>query len=430
MIFLISSFYLALCVIFTRLVRVYDSWISPVYFLGLSIFIYLIAIPLELQFIGMESIKLSGITVDFSYEMQSKVIFAGFIGYIVFFISYYLTINKNLRPSVEGFDLKGYENNISLLVIVFLSLLTMLLVGFGDLLINVRSYSGNIEASYSNPLYALIIKYLMIFYVIIILREAAQNKSIKFVGFFVRLSPLIAWSLYSNDKDPLMISFLAFLVLFLVKYKKFMNTLVMLFATIGIAVLIPVATIIFSLGRANAQLDILGYIERLGIFRNAEPAGPMFALVTSTGPGAFYTQELMARNSLIDAVLAWIPSFLWSDKPRDLAERFAMLYMPDWSPGRGYGFSFLAEGWLHFGELGVVIVFLLLGVFIGCLRNFIILVSRKIPVIVALYFVVLMYITFLSMRGSFYVLVNSSFQSIIVPVLIVLLVSRIRFRMM
>lgn len=71
----------------------------------------------------------------------------------------------------------------------------------------------------------------------------------------------------------------------------------------------------------------------------------------------------LGGESYVDALLAFVPLFLWPDRPSTLAQRYVAEYYPALDErGGGSAFSFVAEAWWNFGHvLGPLFAGTLLG---------------------------------------------------------------------
>jgi len=101
-----------------------------------------------------------------------------------------------------------------------------------------------------------------------------------------------------------------------------------------------------------------------------EFAGPYFTLLYSLE----YSQEKLYGISYLNSLINWLPRSLYpGEKPPTIAQQFAYLIYELYTPGResvvGWGYSPVAEALNNFGFIGVLVIFLILGVSLGCIEK-------------------------------------------------------------
>jgi oligosaccharide repeat unit polymerase len=84
------------------------------------------------------------------------------------------------------------------------------------------------------------------------------------------------------------------------------------------------------------------------------------------------TSDLRLGESYLKGLTMPIPRFIWPDKPQSIGYDFRDTFFPDWAQqgiSAGTAYSSLLEAYLNFGTIGVLIVYLLLGIFMGYLER-------------------------------------------------------------
>jgi hypothetical protein len=141
--------------------------------------------------------------------------------------------------------------------------------------------------------------------------------------------------------------------------------IVVLFA-LSLFTIVPV----FSWYRYTGEVDFtaLQYAKVELLFSDGR--GPL--LTTAI---ALHYEQNTEVHSLVSSLFLWIPKFLWSTRPLDVAESFARANMPGWQPGFGFGMSPITEGIIRFGVIGSPIIMIF---FAACMIFFRMLFLRSI----------------------------------------------------
>lgn len=122
----------------------------------------------------------------------------------------------------------------------------------------------------------------------------------------------------------------------------------------------------------------------------------------------------LAGRTLLDDVLNVVPGSIWPNRPNPPSVWFSSFYSPlYYSQGGAYGFSWLAEGYMNLGLMGVLILGLLLGIIFGSIdarsdRNY----------LVALIVTVMAPLAFTMSRNDLSALLKPGLVIQVVPVLI------------
>lgn len=141
------------------------------------------------------------------------------------------------------------------------------------------------------------------------------------------------------------------------KYQLLVFYAIVVFVVLFLFTVMPA----FSVYRATGEF-VIAPLDRVSLtFLYSDALGPFGALL-ATIRGDVPSEYV----SLSQSMILWVPRALWPDRPFDVAEQFARFYIPDWSEGKGLGFSIFAEGVLRFGVMGGALLMLLVGaVFVG-----------------------------------------------------------------
>ena len=119
-----------------------------------------------------------------------------------------------------------------------------------------------------------------------------------------------------------------------------------------------------SLGAALEMSQKLDTDEALGgVVGGSELSHPF---LTMAEVAQYEEAGTLMGESYVDAVLSFVPSFLWPERPTTLAQEYVAEYYPAVDArGGGSAFSFVAEAWWNFGNLfGPGLAGLALGLFL------------------------------------------------------------------
>lgn len=290
---------------------------------------YTLMIPIELIFF-----KVSRFSVAF---LNPEIyILWSFIAYLGFIIPFLIAGRKKIKLKYTRVPIKTSLKNLNIFFVFYFFIGILF---FRNSILKGGTYYGNIELS-SNPLYKFYINIGIVCSAVIISIYMRNKKYVK--GGIIMLC-LILWSLYSSDKNPILIGFLGVLFGFNIFFKKkrsflYLNVII---------IVIPVFSILFSSYRA-------GRIESVDIYRslysNSDPKGPFKSIIYAEK--GLNNTELSYGESYIKSLATWVPSSIWKNRPEDLSIQFAKENISDYYKGLGLGFSPIAEGLINFGSLG------------------------------------------------------------------------------
>lgn len=309
------------------------------------------------------------------------------------YIKYSFTATKN-KFMPKGVIVLGWA---SIIIILFF---------FRSELVNSNSYEGNYTTTYENPIYALLIK----LFLLCLGTAVAFNiyKSRKFnTNSIIIFSIGMLLAFYSSSKSQLLAIITGLLSYFVINPLK--STTKFVAVILGMFFFMAILNVAFGYyryakGLSHGVKDISNNtvgILKSGFFKSTDARGPMYVL------GA----ELKKKNidfkfgsSYFQIFSLVIPKAIWHDRPYDLAEEFARTNMNNWSPGQGLGYSFVVEGYVNFGVIGVLVNFILFGIIWGfmwkVLKKMLIRFS-SVEYWYSFYFTAGTYIMFLSHRNTF-----------------------------
>lgn len=388
-----------------------EGVLSTFGFFAVGCFLYYIAIPIELHISGEDGYQLSGGLYVGMDESSRFLIGVMAIQALIGFAAGIALSGFSLPRSPAG--IFSYSNIMSpprlpqnpMLPISAAGIAAFVFL-FLPIIREAGTYEGNIAANYNNPSYAFMGGWVVAVTAI----SAAINVSsrmtrLQLVGV-LQVLVLAYWSMYSSDKDPLVISVIACCgALPIVERLRVIHVLGFVVIPAVLILFLPV----FSLLRAGLTLSDIPAQYYFG-FTKIDPAGPMLSVVetisSGTGPDLGYTTA--ANLSIL------VPRFLYPDRPLEISDGFAQSVLVNWEPGMGVGYSLLAEAATATGPWGVVFFYFAIGwawgktwlLLMGFMRRHLSFDARAIRVI---YFSVGIYLIVICHRGSTMQLIKGMF---------------------
>lgn len=430
MILAILFIFICMWLTLSRAAHKHDSYLSPVTIVGYSILFYAIAIPMELSLRPDKTIGFTHLVMN--DETGWRIAVLACFGYASFSLAYLWLASRG--TSIHDFAWRNSgPHNVRRTVGVLCCLAAATLVVFHwQNLLAAADYQTNVAqtaAEGGNSGYFLLNRATYLLYGMYVVIHTMQNEA-KPSHVALRVAPLVAWSIYSNDKDPIVVALLAFASLLLARTNRSApNPLRWLAVTSASVIATTVGAAAFGANRANVDVvHALKSLGRDGIFINIDPAGPALVNTVSLEQGLTYH-----AGTLCSSLFLWVPRLFWPvARPLDHAETFARAYYPFYRPGYGYGFSPIAEGLATFGVLGVPVVFALLGLLLGLARNLLLKSRHRTldsQIIAGAGFIVLLgYVSFVSMRGSLASAVTTSVHLSVLLVAVLAVHSAVRRR--
>lgn len=421
----IAVFYLFMVIVIARLFMRREQGLGTVFVFGMSAFIYYVAIPVESVLTGQSLLYREGHLFMFREEWIVKAAAMGLLALVGFSSGLYASgfrmrledWNCPLQKRANLSEAKGGNG----VWIILLTTITIIAVYFRRLLTDLSSYQGNYTTLYLNPVFSYLLKISVLCLAIISAYYIflAKKPIIPVLG----IGAVMLWGLYSSNKDPILVGLVTLSAYF---YRWHLSSRPYT-AVVGVLVVIALAAVgplLFSLFRAGVGFSFYSVL-RGGLFLRSDPAGPFYTLM-STFESA---PPIQYGLSYIKALMNWIPRFLWPSKPLSMSEAFALAHIVNWQPGRGLGFSLLAESYINFRFLGPLIQYSLIGFVWGTgwrlLRQYKTIgdtTFKSIYVVVGFYLLILMH------RGDTTLIVTQVVQSLVPIVLVVVVIGKLRWR--
>ncbi len=122
-----------------------------------------------------------------------------------------------------------------------------------------------------------------------------------------------------------------------------------------------------SAGNLSGALELAGRIDADdalgGVVGGSELSHPF---LTAAEVAQYEVPGELGGESYVDAALAFVPLFIWPNRPTTLAQRYVAEYYPVVDArGGGSAFSFVGEAWWNFGHItGPLLAGLVLGLFL------------------------------------------------------------------
>ena len=387
--------------------RRFDHVVSPVTLIGLGLFLYVVAIPVEIQLTGKPRLVLRS-EIPVPDDVLTGTVPLAFVALVTFAAGYFTVVDRTpfRTPSFARPDVVRAQLALALCAGAALVLMATV---FGSQLVATRDYTTSYTERYESPLYAV--------------GMATTQALVAMLGFSLarfgrrRLAHTIAfagalgaWGLYSNQKTPLVLAGSVALGFLVTKVRRPSGVLIGVTVFV-MPVVLAVAAIAFSNFRGGAGFDLA---DRPGYLTTIEPAGPFVSIVDETLEPGSSAPDSGFGESILNGLVGWVPRAVWPDRPLDLAEQFARVRIPDWRPGEGYGYSPFAEAMHQGGIAGVSAYFFLLGLAVSVLRNLLLRRHHQgsafMVVCECFYYVVFLLLLFTFFRGPLQAFVTTLVQ--------------------
>lgn len=409
-------FYLILMVLGIKYFEEFEGYVSTFTVFSITGFFYYLAVPIECALTQNDTIGLGeiagflplGDSTKIAISILSVFALIGF-GIGLRFSGFYFLKKLKIRSNYESMP----KSILFLICILFL----ILVLFFRTKVFASGTYQGNVNTVYDNPLYSLLVDWIVIFSSVISASNIIKSKFISFKSILFIL-PGILWGLYASSKDQILISILGILSIYTVVFPP-TRLVYIFFAFFGIIIIAPLAMLGFSLFRSGVVIstDEMQIMLSKGIIRNTDPAGPIAVFNDIFNKNI----DFKFGSTYLETFYLWIPKFIWPNRPPDLAEKYAQDTLSGWMPGQGLGYSLLIEGYLNFSYFGVLIQYFLHGFLWGKIWMFIMNFTSKTSIFIwqAFYVVYGYYSLIIIHRSPF----SGTFKSvflIVVPLLVFL----------
>lgn len=387
--------------------RTFDHIVSPVTLFGLGLFLYVVAIPMEVTITGNKFLTLRS-TVTIPDDVLTRIVPLAFLALVAFAVGYLLLVDRTqfAEPTFSRAEVVHAQRTLAfcagLTVLVMIAL-------FGAQLAATRDYATSYTERYESPLYAIGLALMQVLVAMYGFSVARFGRH-RFLGAASVAGLLGLWGLYSNQKTPIVLAGLVALGYLMSRVRRPSAILVGLTILVMPAVL-AVAAISFSTFRGGGGFQFAG---RTGYLTTIEPAGPFVSIVDEMQTRGSSAPQSGFGESIVNGLVGWLPRSIWPDRPLDVAEQFARIRVPMWQPGEGYGYSPFAEAIHQGGAAGIAAYFLLFGVLIAVIRNLMLRRRRRgsAATIVAesFYHVVVLLLLFTLFRGPLQAFVTTLVQ--------------------
>jgi hypothetical protein len=337
-----------------------EGYYSTVTVFGVACFIYYLAIPTELAVFGITRFPVSGSDVVIDELHQVLIGLLAICAFGSFVIGYAASGFRPTRASngVERGERSLITAPFALGLLATASVVLMVLV-FRREMAAANTYVGNYTANNTSPVYAFLQR-LALFATAGLSGALMARQRKGFLGvWLVPTLALFAWGIYSSNKDPILLALLAVGSRYAgVRSRRLRWFVAIWCVALGGSAIGPIA---FSQFRAGTRISVYDAAARWGIFRQSDPAGPMSTLAAALSRRT----DMRLGETYAEALVLWIPRSLWGGRPLGLAEDYARNQIKNWAPGRGLGYSLLAESYLNFGVIGPLIQYFLIGLLWG-----------------------------------------------------------------
>jgi len=243
----------------------------------------------------------------------------------------------------------------------------ILIIFYRDLILAQQDYHRAYQITYESPFFSFIKTHFLIALGLtagLIKRKVWRWKG-KIISFAIVV--LITYvGIFTSDKEPLLIALLtcaSFIEFNKMSFRKFI-----IFCLLG-SMCVIVLVLFFNIYRTRISFsEALRQIPWTEIsFKKLDPAGPMVSLGTVIRDDHM---PLRYGKTYINSICIIVPKAIWPNRPLILSEEFARDIMPDYSEGKGLGYSPLAEALLNFHVPGAFIHFFILAFLFGSFFEF------------------------------------------------------------
>lgn len=337
-----------------------EGLISTFSVFGITGFFYYLAVPIECAITGNDYIAL-GDNNNNPLLDNTKIAIA-FMS-VLALTGFYFGLKLSKFSYVVNLDRTNYHDKTTPKGIVFLILFSFIILVslFSNKIVLSGTYEGNVDTSYNNPFYTLLVDWFVLSCSIICGASIIKNNYVNYVSILYSI-PGFYWGIYASTKDQMLIAALGLLTYFTVA-NPIKNILLLILGFIFLILIAPLGLLWFSLYRSGIVVNkeaLISVLEK-GIIRNTDPSGPIAIFNDLYNSNI----ELKFGATYIDTFYLLIPKFIWVDRPLDIAEKYAQETLKYWLPGQGLGYSLLIEGYLNFSFLGVFLQYFVIGLLWG-----------------------------------------------------------------
>lgn len=333
-----------------------EGYFSTLSFFAGGCFVYYVAIPVDLAARHLaHASNPTAFTVSITDAQMAWVVVMAAVGLVAWAIGYRLSGFAPWADAESG-RMVG-TNHIPLSLMALPAVAVVALVPFlylGHLLAGLENYtSQGTRVVYDNPLLAVLLAAIYVPLGVIgaiwMWRRRAALAAIALVALMAAASVLI------NRKEALATG----LLVLSSPVTRWRLTVVQSAGLFVAAVILGLLAFnAYSLHRGGAEVTVQrDLFPSYGLVEGSDAGGPFSSIEYVFGGH----QPLLYGRSYLDVAILVVPKAIWPGRPMDLAQSYARATIPGWSPGRGTGFSLLAEAYLNFSSVGVALQFFLLG---------------------------------------------------------------------
>lgn len=301
---------------------------------------------------------LQGITPanHFRFSVHQQEIWFLAAGYSLAFLFSSMVLSRAFE--IDKGCASNYVPNIRPYVILGLVLFLIYFIMFGKDIVTAADYVEGAAIRYESVAFssasALVLYYLI--FISSLLIAKGKYSFAGFVSFFVVLG-----GFWTSDKNPMVLGLVSLVYVGLTSGYRIRLW------KLGAALVVGIGFLLFIPGFSVYRAGGVGLLEaaQIGLSRltltRMDPAGPYGSIIDVLSGGRVGVGYLESAQVLIPRAI------LPFERGLDPAEDYAQRTMLNWQPGRGLGFSPLAEGYLNAGFLGPFVhAPLFLASWLGC----------------------------------------------------------------
>lgn len=345
--------YLALFIILAVAFSSREGYWSPVTIFGITAFYYYLALPLELYLKDQEVFSTYPALFLVTDESRLRIAIAALLGFLGFVTGHHLSgLGQVLRESHQ----QALGRVPRSLAWFFIGSLGLLFLVYGTTVFERLSYMEAAERKSGDSFFGFITKNCLILFGLLA-ATVIQRRDLSRHFAIPLLTPIIYWGFFTSDKNPLLIAALAVSVIW-VGVKSSSTKHLYFYCT---AAVLAIASLpLFSALRAGQEVQISSAFTNFSIERT-DARGPLMSLSAVMAN----EEPVIHGRSYLQGLVSWVPRTIWPNRPKNLAQEFAVANIPNWNEGMGLGYSLLAEGYVNFGYSGVFVHYLLLALIMG-----------------------------------------------------------------
>lgn len=372
-----------------------EGYFSTISFFIISVIIYYVAIPVELSIIGDNGYFKDRSFIEVTYYNRILLLTTSLLSVLAFFFGYYLSKFKLTVNSLQlNQQNSGYLLQKSVYFLLLISSSILIIFYFDVIIASMSGYRSNYTNTYNNSTYSYF-KSIFILSLAIVASIYLCTRGKEIIGILLIIIGF-SFGVMTSDKNPILISLLPLVLKANIIISNNKIKISTIFFVIIAFVVVLFSIPIFSLYRAGVDIFSLDIVSEFYFsFTRIDPSGPFISLAS------VLKEEFIPTYGIeyLKNIEILIPKSIWTERPLDLAERFAQDNIKNWQPGEGMGFSLMAEGILSFGYYLSFFHYLFIGLFWGYSWRFIAFLSKNDYMVNIIYRIVGFYIIIIMHRG-------------------------------